>query len=174
VYNNSFLIVFLFKMGLSAIVKELQAMIAMKIFDWVSKKPAMTKNKIQLWLQKAFHSHSMDDGREIMSYAELLVTGSPFFENLYKERISIVTHQDAESRDAAIQLELNPLWLKNMMEEANHYTIGKVDATVTVRVLWQSMLKIKTLILGCNLFLMKSDAICNMKVAMSKVKRILD
>jgi len=64
-------------------------------------------------LQKAFHSHSMDDRREILSYAELLVTGLPFFENLYKERISIMTPQDAASRDAAIQLELNSLWLKN-------------------------------------------------------------
>jgi len=82
----------LYRMGLSAIVKELQAAIAVKIFDWVSKKPTMTKNEIQNWLYKAFHSHSMDDGREIVSYAKLLVTGSPCFENLYKESVSIVTH----------------------------------------------------------------------------------
>jgi len=40
------------------IMKELQATIAVKIFDWVCKKPMMTKNRIQSWLQKAFHSHT--------------------------------------------------------------------------------------------------------------------
>jgi len=52
----------------------------------------MTKNEIQMWLEKAFHSHTMDDGREIALYTELLATGLPFLERLYKESISIVTH----------------------------------------------------------------------------------
>jgi len=52
----------------------------------------MTKNEIQMWLEKAFHSHTMDDGREIALYMELLATGLPFLERLYKESISIVTH----------------------------------------------------------------------------------
>ena len=95
------------------------------------------------------------------------MTGSLFFENLYKESVSIVTRQDAASRESAIQLEFNPVWLKNTTEENSHYTIGKNDATITVQMLQQSTLKSKTLISGCNLLQMKSDAICNMKVAMS-------
>jgi len=85
-----------------------------------------------------------------------------------------MTHQDAVSRESAIQLEFNPLWLKNTTEENNRYTIGKNGATVTAQMLQQSTLKSKTLISGCNLLQMKSDAICCMKVAMSKAKRILD
>jgi len=49
--------------------------------------------------------------------------------------------------------------------------IGKTNGKITVQMLQQSTLKSKTVIAGHNLLSMKNDAICNMKVALSKAAK---